>query len=132
MTKKITKTADIQEFQKIVSVLNRYYALSNHAKSPAIEFRERLVLTSPTDLEIEIKKMGNHEFYVSAKILSEGKIENWLHIDGILQERETMTERGNLNHPVFKITCLSDLYENAEIVKDKVKKEKVKKKNETN
>jgi hypothetical protein len=44
---------------------------------------------------------------------------------GIVEERKTMTEKGNLDHPVFKIVCLSDLWDSAKIVK--VKKEKAKK-----
>ena len=107
--KEIKNETDKKEFQNIVSVLNRYYALNT--KSPLNEFREKLVLEKPENLSIRLKAITENSFSVLVEM--NNVLETWVHIDGIFDERKIMTEKGNLGHPVFKIVCLTDLYKKA-------------------
>ncbi|MBK8397138.1 MAG: hypothetical protein IPL26_18130 [Leptospiraceae bacterium] len=102
------------EFQNIVRILNRYYNLNpqtNHP-TPAYVFREEIVLAKLESIRIFLKKFGSFEFLVVVELSSEkgNRMDSWIHIDGVSQERVIMTEKGNLQHPVFSITCLEDLY----------------------
>lgn len=112
-----------KDLQKIVTVLCRYYALqsplSGIDKSTAHQFRLKLTQTSPENFKAYFKKFGQAE-YLIVVILKDvsnpetptEEIDSWIHIDGIAQEREIMREKGKLDHPVFKIVSVGDLYEN--------------------
>lgn len=105
-----------EEFKRIVAILNRFYNLqpsSNHP-TPAHIFREEIVFAEADKLRIFLKKFGRYEFLVVVEIKTElgKKMDSWIHIDGIAQERLIMKEKGKLDHPVFKITSLNDLYQN--------------------
>jgi|JI9StandDraft_2_1071091.scaffolds.fasta_scaffold40571_3 hypothetical protein len=104
-----------EEFKRIVSILNRFYNLQPSAKhpTPAHVFREEIVLAEVDKLRIFLKKFGSFEFLVVVEIATElgKKMDSWIHIDGIAQERLIMKEKGKLDHPVFKITSLDDLYQ---------------------
>lgn len=117
--REITSLDDKKELQKIVSILNRYYGI----KTPETEKREKLVLTSPEKIKIRLKKFGENQFFVDCIILADKKKDfvkcDWLHVDAIVEERKIMTEKEKLDHPVFKIVCLSDLWDRAKIVKVK-------------
>lgn len=117
--REITSLDDKKELQKIVSILNRYCGI----KTPETEKREKLVLTSPEKIKIRLKKFGENQFFVDCIILADKKKDfvkcDWLHVDAIVEERKIMTEKEKLDHPVFKIVCLSDLWDRAKIVKVK-------------
>ena len=106
--KEIKEEIDKKEFQAIIHILNRYYSLNNGVKN---EFREKLVLANSESFTVKLKAMAGNSFSVLVEL--DNVLETWIHLDGIVEERETMTEKGNLDHPVFKIVCLTDLYENA-------------------
>ena len=105
--KEIKNETDKKEFQAIIHILNRYYALSGVKN----EFREKLVLANSESFTVKIKSLMGNSFSVLVEL--DNALETWIHLDGIVEERKTMTEKGNLEHPVFKIVCLTDLYENA-------------------
>lgn len=107
-------TSAKEDFQNIVRILNRYYNLfpaANHP-TPAHKFREDIVQSVIENLRVFLKKFGTYEFLIVVEISSpQGKrMDSWIHIDGVSQERVTMTEKGNLEHPVFRIVCLEDLF----------------------
>ena len=106
--KEIKEETDKKEFQAIIHIVNKYYALNNGVKN---EFREKLVLSNSENFSVKLKAMAGNSFSVLVEL--NNVLETWVHIDGIVEERKTMTEKGNLDHPVFKIVCLTDLYENA-------------------
>ena len=106
--KEIKNETDKKEFQKIIHILNRYYSLNNGAKN---EFREKLVLSNSQSFTVKLKSMEGNAFSVLVEM--DNVLETWIHLDGIVEERKIMTEKANLDHPVFKIVCLTDLYKNA-------------------
>ena len=106
--KEIKEETDKKEFQAIIHIVNKYYALNNGVKN---EFREKLVLSNSENFSVKLKAMAGNSFSVLVEL--NNVLETWIHLDGIVEERKTMTEKGNLEHPVFKIVCLTDLYENA-------------------
>ncbi len=105
-----------EEFQKILSVLNRYYHNSKENLTDSQIFREKVALVGQENLRIFLKKFGKYEFFITAKILEQEKWiqDSWIHVDGIQEERDQLKRKGLLNHPVFSITCVSDLYKIAE------------------
>ena len=106
--KEIKNETDKKEFQTIIHILNRYYSLNNGAKN---EFREKLVLSNSGSFTVKLKSMTENAFSILVEL--DNVLETWIHLDGIVEERKIMTEKGNFEHPVFKIVCLTDLYENA-------------------
>ncbi|MCX7997673.1 MAG: hypothetical protein N3A69_01815 [Leptospiraceae bacterium] len=110
------------EFQKILSVLNRFYHHSQENLTDSQRFREKVVMSNEENLRIFLQKFGKYEFYIIAKVLEEGSWiqDSWIHVDGIQEERDRMKRKGVINHPVFKITCLTDLYKIAEKLEEAV------------
>ena len=106
--KEIKEETDKKEFQAIIHIVNKYYALNNGVKN---EFREKLVLANSESFTVKLKAMAGNAFSVLVEL--DNVLETWIHLDGIVEERKTMTEKGNLEHPVFKIVCLTDLYKKA-------------------
>ena len=106
------------EFQQIVSILNKFYSrnMEEPEKSESFLFREEFTKASEENIKIYFQKFGNYEFLVTAEILSEkgSKKETWIHIDGIQEEREELLRAGKQNHPIFQLTCVTDLYELSE------------------
>jgi hypothetical protein len=114
----------IPEFQNILSILNRYYNQldSSRNKTESFIFREDVSKESIENLEIYLKKFGEYEFLILAKInnFDRNRSDSWIHIDGISEERNSHTKANNSNHPVFQIVCLQDLYEEAVEVEEEV------------
>lgn len=112
-----------EEFKHIVSILCRYYDLhrvETQIENPAHLFRKSIVQNSIENLKIYFKKFGKYEFLVVVEISHPEKskqMDSWIHVDGITQEREMMMDKGKLDHPVFKITSLLDLYNHESTVK---------------
>jgi hypothetical protein len=110
--KELTSRKD--EFLHILRILNHYYEMQSQTKNELYLFRRNLVERPPEQIRIFFSKIGTYEFFVSvSQSLDLDALKTWLHMDGIAEERERFREIGNMDHPVFSITCLSDLFENA-------------------
>lgn len=106
-----------EDFLHIINVLNRYYDMyppKNHP-SESHQFREDLTRTPVQNIRIFLKKFGDYEFLISAEILEADnkRMDSWIHVDGIKQERNELEGKGIHDHPVFQIVCLTDLYEDS-------------------
>jgi hypothetical protein len=104
------------EFQHILRVLNRYYEAKDgqaHNNS-SHEFRKELSEKKESDFQVYLKKFGEYEFLVHAKMgeIPSQKSDTWIHIDGIAEEREQLMKSGIMDHPIFSIVGLRDLYLN--------------------
>lgn len=104
------------EFQDILKILNRFYEqLPDEEPNPTRQFREKILNADPENLRIFFKKFGLYEFIVAAEIKEKEGIQSdsWIHIDGIAQERAELSKIGLTGHPIFSITCISDLFNSA-------------------
>lgn len=102
------------EFLHILRILNHYYEMQSQTKNHLYEFRRQLVDSPPQKIQIFLSKIGKYEYFVKASLASgSGDFETWVHIDGIAEERDNLKVIGKIDHPVFSITCLTDLYESA-------------------
>ncbi len=101
------------EFLHILRILNHYYETKGQTESQLYQFRRDLVDRSPESIRIFLSQIGTYEYFVQASLsLGTDAMETWVHIDGIAEERDRLREIGNLEHPVFSITCLGDLMQN--------------------
>lgn len=107
-------TEEKDEFKNIVGILNRYYREGrlDSTKTSAQLFREELVESKNESLRIFMKKFGKFELLIVVEIETKNgkKMDSWIHIDGIAQEKEIMKEQGRSDHPVFNIVGLLDLF----------------------
>lgn len=107
-------TEQKKEFQGILKVLNRFYdAVAEGRQNDSHKFRKSLETEKAEKVRIFLKKFGRYEFLVYAEITDTetgNRSDSWIHIDGIAEEREQLRKRGNKEHPVFSISCLTDLY----------------------
>jgi hypothetical protein len=94
------------QFKEILGVLARYYGVFSPEKSKCQLFREKF--STAKGGQVYLRKFGGYEYLVFAKLGEEQ--ETWVHVDGIAEERQTLEARGITDHPVFKITCMVDLY----------------------
>lgn len=100
----------IQKFQKILSVLNRYHnamMFKSQSKSQTQISREKIEKENPENLIVKVRKFGDHEYVVDAEIKNVVR-DTWIHVDGIAQERKLVKDKPD--HPIFKIECLEDIY----------------------
>jgi|JI8StandDraft_1071087.scaffolds.fasta_scaffold151504_1 hypothetical protein len=104
------------EFLHILRVLNRYYEAkgAQSLNNTSHEFRKELTEKKESDFQVFLKKFGDFEFLVHAKIGQKPsqKSDTWIHIDGIAEEREQLIKSGITDHPIFSIVGLRDLYLN--------------------
>ena len=101
--------AQVTEFQKIVKILNKYYnTLGSIPKSNSTLFRQKIVEAPASKLTISLSQNDKYTYTVQATYLQETY--EWIHIDGIQEERDQFQEKEITDHPVFQITCLTDLY----------------------
>ncbi|PJZ77428.1 LIC_13246 family protein [Leptospira neocaledonica] len=96
-------------FKDILSSLIAFHEML-HGKIQSSEenwiFKLRVVESdSPV---IAIKRFGDYEYLVFAKI--KDKYNSWIHIDGIQMERLELERTGVLNHDVFNILNMTDIY----------------------
>ena len=105
-----------KEFKEILKVLSRYYNALTSTKSKGQIFRDNLSVAESGS--IYLKKFGNYEYQIFAMLGEE--YDTWIHMDGIAEEREEVTKKGITEHPVFKITCVGDLYNKKKQPKEKV------------
>jgi len=98
-----------EEFLHIVRVLENYASAVGLKTS---KFRKALSEVREEELcRIYFKQIGKYEYEVKAHLKLEDWLEdNWIHIDGIQEERDRFEEIGKVDHPVFGLTNLSDLY----------------------
>lgn len=99
-----------EEFLHILRILNHYYEMRGETKSKQFGFRQKLADSDPKHVQIFFAKLGTYEYQVSCRILPSDDLETWIHIDGIAEERERLTQIGNTDHPVFSLVCLGDLF----------------------
>lgn len=112
--KELVKVEAKVAFKNIVHVLNRYYDRNpSGTPSDAVLFRKAIVATPEESFRVFLKKFGTYEFLLVVELTIEGekKMDSWIHIDGIAQERIILKEKGIENHPVFNITSICDIYE---------------------
>ena len=104
----------ITEFDEILNILNGYYnAFSDDSKkTPVALFREFFPQVNINNKKLYVKKTGEYEYIVFGYI-SDNHCDSWLHVDGIQQERDILTQKGQMKHPVFSINCLADIYDKA-------------------
>lgn len=90
-----------KELQKIIAIVHNY---SKTEKSKTFILRESLIKAKPSSFEITIKKVGDYEYFVEARISQERF--SWLALDGTAQERIE-----NPNSEILKKTiCLTDIF----------------------
>lgn len=101
-----------EEFCRIVSTLNRFYIprIPFSKLNEGQRMRLRLGENPVKDFEVFFKKNREYEFFVFLKM--EGRFESWIHLDGIQKERDRFLKEGKTDHDIFKLICVSDLYEN--------------------
>lgn len=101
-----------EEFCRIVSTLNRFYIprIPFSKLNEGQRMRLRLGENPVKDFEVFFKKNREYEFFVFLKM--EGRFESWIHLDGIQKERDRFLKEGKTDHDIFKLICISDLYEN--------------------
>lgn len=70
---------------------------------------------SDESFRVYLKRFGNYEYLVTAEIIegNSSRMDSWIHVDGIKQERDELLSQGNLSHPVHAVISLSDLYSGA-------------------
>lgn len=112
--KELTSRKD--EFLHILRILNHYYEMRGQTRNDLYSFRQKLVESPPDSITIYLAKIGPYEYFVRGSLERNFEAsESWIHIDGIAEERDKFRDLGNLEHPVFSITCLGDLFESATI-----------------
>lgn len=100
------------DFLHILRILNHYYENQSQTKNQLYLFRKELVERDPETIRIFLAKIGTYEYFVSASLsLDPNETETWIHVDGIAEEREKLKAIPNLDHPVFSLVCMSDLFE---------------------
>lgn len=112
--REVINEEDKKSFQHIVHTLCRYYDLMppvNHP-SDAHKFRMDIVNSLPENFKVYLKPFGEVEYLIVCEIHYPEKnaniLDSWIHVDGIVQEREFQKEKGNLTHPTFNIVCITD------------------------
>jgi hypothetical protein len=103
---KFVKIKNKEEFIKMTNVLNKFYSL--HKETEDLKVRKELCKEPLKSLTIKVNHIRNYEFMVTMK--SKNVESTWIHVDGIMEERDSLKEKGFLDHPVFNIICLTDLY----------------------
>jgi hypothetical protein len=62
------------------------------------------------DSEFHVEKVEEYEYIIYAKNLENNQELTWIIVDGIAEERKIHTLKKELDHPVFQIECMSDIY----------------------
>ncbi|MEI7011264.1 LIC_13246 family protein [Leptospira licerasiae] len=103
-------------FLGIIHSVNRFYDSLQGSQTKELRyFRRKLVRTDFRYSKIFMKKFGDYEYLIYARIETKGKSESdsWIHIDGIKMERDEMRAKGVKDHPSYEIRCLSDIFESS-------------------
>ena len=101
----------IQKFQEILGILNRYYnTINDNKKSETQKNRDRIEKENSENVILRVRKFGNYEYLIDAEIKNVLR-DTWIHLDGIAEERNLLKDRGITNHPVFNIVSLGDIFD---------------------
>lgn len=108
-----------EAFYQILNVLARYYKQFDSNKqrgnfvSESQNFRDDLISSPPDKIRAFFQRFNQFEYLIYAEIHKDNNIRSdyWIHIDGILEEREEQKKIHNQKHPAFSIVCLTDLFE---------------------
>ena len=98
-----------KKFQVILNVINIHYTENFKGKSNDLEFRILLAKSIPESIEVFVSSMEIDTFQIRAVHLGIEKI--WIHVDGIEEERRRLREKSIFSHPLYDITCLTDIVE---------------------
>ncbi|MBI3395032.1 MAG: hypothetical protein HY042_04285 [Spirochaetia bacterium] len=104
-----------EEFQKIVGLLVEFDERTGRYQSygdPEAHFMRKAVsVCRPDDLRVFAKNLGNYVYYVVTELVGSGGhvATGWIHEDGIRAEREGAAS----GHPVHRIICLTDLFQDS-------------------
>ncbi|WP_061247703.1 LIC_13246 family protein [Leptospira noguchii] len=101
----------IKEFLIILKVFDAFYS-ANQKETSKEELKFRSKLQTEKDIRIFLKALDEFAYYILAQLKENGKLQskNWIHIDGIQEEKERFRDLGDLTHPIFSITCVTDIY----------------------
>jgi hypothetical protein len=107
---KVLNQKQISSFLEILKVLNRHYSYigPNEPQTETALFRKKIEAVNPSELQVQLLRVDSYQFLIKATFNNEAK--KWYHIDGIQQERDCASTPEN--HPVYSITCLTDIYLN--------------------
>ncbi|QOI53262.1 LIC_13246 family protein [Leptospira interrogans] len=102
-------SAGMIKFYQILKVLNCFYDLG--VKNKRRELKNQLLKSS--NVKVYLRKLNKYSYLVFAEIINSDSIiqDNWIHIDEVSEARDRFKSIGNLNHPVFNIPCLTEVYE---------------------
>lgn len=97
------------KFNEILRVLNNFY--DSMVKNKARDFK--FLLPQAQNTKIYLQKLDDFSYLVFAEIIEPESTmrENWIHIDGIKEEQERFTSLGILDHAIFDIPCLTQIYD---------------------
>lgn len=96
-----------EEFITILTTICRYKKINKSQTTSKDQFYFRLIKKPIDRYEIAIEKIAEYDFIV--RVFLKTKIESWIHIDGILEERNDLRKKRVTDHPVFQINCLYDI-----------------------
>ncbi|PJZ28387.1 LIC_13246 family protein [Leptospira kmetyi] len=104
------------KFNEILRVLNNFYGSMVKNKTRDFKF----LLPKAQNTKIYLQKLDDYSYLIFAEIIEPESTmrENWIHIDGIKEEQERFTSLGILEHAIFAIPCLTEVYENNSEVVD--------------
>lgn len=108
-----------EAFYQISNVLARYYKQFDSIEkrgnfiSESQNFRDDLISSPPEMIRVFCQRFTQFEYLIYAEIRKDNNVRSdyWIHIDGILEEREEQKKINNRQHPAFSIVCLTDLFE---------------------
>ncbi|GBF39945.1 LIC_13246 family protein [Leptospira johnsonii] len=115
-------------FLGIIHSVNRFYDSLQGSQSNELRyFRRKLVKTDFRYSKIFMKKFGDYEYLIYARIETPGKSESdsWIHVDGIRMERDEMKAKGVKDHPSYEIRCISDIFESSCVPASKSEEDKI-------
>ncbi|EMY13575.1 hypothetical protein LEP1GSC043_2752 [Leptospira weilii str. Ecochallenge] len=104
----------VTQFKTILSAIEKFQSFALRSESTEgspWDFKRDLLKAK--ECRIYVKATDDkHVFLIYAEIIEEEKVrrENWIHIDGIQEARDVFEIQGLINHPVYEIIALSDLY----------------------
>lgn len=97
------------EFLEMLKVIHRDDSQKpdplNRELVEVFNFQAQLIEAPVEKVKIYLKKLQDYEFVIKAKLGN--RKEEWLHVDGIKQERHEIIRM----ETVFHITCVTDLFQ---------------------
>ncbi|WP_036096573.1 LIC_13246 family protein [Leptospira weilii] len=104
------------KLNEILRVLNNFY--DSMVKNKTRDFK--FLLPQAQNTKIYLQKLDDFSYFVFAEIIEPESTmrDNWMHIDGIKEEQVHFTSLGILDHPIFDIPCLTEVYDNHSKVVD--------------